>query len=424
MQKFLAIFLCLLIANPVWATDYYISPTGSDGAGCGEETDYSDACATIDYVVDTHGANRGDTIYLKDGTYLFDATTPANTIWAEVEDMSSGSGYLVIRAQTIGGVTVDGQEDGSGYMSDKQWDRCMEMDNSTGVKIMGINFTRCGAHGIRMAGGSRKNESHDIWVDQCTFYNIGAGYSFSDIDADPYDGRLDFCGITGFNYSTGSTSPIKVTRSEFYNIGRQPGTNNYAAWDHDVYGTGYFEVENCVFHDPNSGYQFKFRGGYSKLYNNTFVRNAGKNERPALWNADGVKAGNVIANNLFINMGQKGSGATPPSAPKVIQGITSDTIASYYSWYNNYTTENLDGSSGAWEFQRNASTNWAACSGNSVNNSAASFDFTDMSADDYSIGVDSIAKDKALAAYAPALDFIGTERPQGSADDIGAYEYY
>ena len=48
---------------------------------------------------------------------------------------------------------------------------------------------------------------------------------------------------------------------------------------------------------------------------------------------------------------------------------------------------------------------------------------TDPVNNDYTLTASSPAKDAALATYAPSLDLLGVSRPQGSAYDIGAYEY-
>ena len=48
--------------------------------------------------------------------------------------------------------------------------------------------------------------------------------------------------------------------------------------------------------------------------------------------------------------------------------------------------------------------------------------FTNKATDDFSITATSPAINTGSATSAPSDDYIGTSRPQGAADDIGAYE--
>lgn len=50
-------------------------------------------------------------------------------------------------------------------------------------------------------------------------------------------------------------------------------------------------------------------------------------------------------------------------------------------------------------------------------------DYDDDGTGDFNLIVTSPAKDAASATYAPATDYDGVTRPQGAADDIGAFEY-
>jgi hypothetical protein len=63
-------------------------------------------------------------------------------------------------------------------------------------------------------------------------------------------------------------------------------------------------------------------------------------------------------------------------------------------------------------------------SGNSTGNATSSYNVTDWDNDDFTLTESAtLMIDQGREANAPALDYIDTPRPQGSADDIGAYEY-
>ncbi len=63
---FLEIFAFLLLARPALSATLYISPTGVNGAACGTAVS---PCGTFDYVF-SNRMSGGDTLIVKDGTYL------------------------------------------------------------------------------------------------------------------------------------------------------------------------------------------------------------------------------------------------------------------------------------------------------------------------------------------------------------------
>jgi len=68
------LLLLLLAASPALATNYYISPSGSDTNGCTDQG--ADACASFPRCAEVMAA--GDTCYALDGTYLVTDTDPTS----------------------------------------------------------------------------------------------------------------------------------------------------------------------------------------------------------------------------------------------------------------------------------------------------------------------------------------------------------
>ncbi|RUA16125.1 MAG: hypothetical protein DSY55_04775 [Clostridia bacterium] len=66
---------------------------------------------------------------------------------------------------------------------------------------------------------------------------------------------------------------------------------------------------------------------------------------------------------------------------------------------------------------------WQSGTGNDVHGLFADPQFTDPVASDFTLQPSSPAIDAADSARAPDADFLGAPRPQGSGDDLGAYEY-
>jgi hypothetical protein len=389
----------------VLATDFYVDTAGTDNATCGDSTYGADACATPQYVLNGSSANgapaRGDTIYIDDGTYTKYGTTGSFEYVVLFENTLSGTGYLTLQARNDNQAVFDLESTTSspaGYCAIVSY-----TNNVTGVKFEGINFTRCERAGARMAlnGGV----SNDIWFDKCKFYNIGRGYSGQ------LHGGINFAGITGSDENVGATTPIKITRSEFYDIGRQDPEQD-DGYDHAVYGTGSYDIENTIIRDHYAGYHLKFQGGDYHVYNNTFAENHQSGISGGAFYFSSITSEAIFANNAFTDIkgdtyyGRGGGCDDAGDAAKI-------------SWYNNMSDVNIVGAG----YCESQNSGWAADSNNTGSKTQAALGFTDVSGNDYSIGANSDLLEGGHATYAPADDYIGTSRPQGSLDDIGAYEF-
>lgn len=138
--------------------------------------------------------------------------------------------------------------------------------------------------------------------------------------------------------------------------------------------------------------------------------------------ADSGVAAAYIENNVFID---------PPGENTVGFKVAiqvnemDDNSCSYASYTQNqtYIRNNVTDAANMVPTNVNCDSGWGAYS-NNTEGATLTDDLTDYANNDFTLksGGDNLI-DQGLATNAPALDFLGVSRPQGSADDIGAYEY-
>lgn len=192
--------------------------------------------------------------------------------------------------------------------------------------------------------------------------------------------------------------------------------------DHDIYVDGAnLVIQNNLFYGDHPsgwnvqlpgfdlpGYPGKYNSHNVKIINNTFAGgyNPAKQGNIILW---GQQDNTIVNNNIFaaasvgvgINCYSSGGGAA---------AANNNLIASGMALYN--TSGTYGGC--------NAAGNIAlAVTGTATGNPL----FTNPNANDFTLQSGSPAINAGLATNAPAYDYAGITRPQGSAYDIGAYEF-
>lgn len=315
-------------------------------------------------------------------------------------------------------------------------------DGGTGAvqyfKFQGIQFFETD-NGIWANSLSTSQVYTDITIDQCEFSNM---YRWATKAGD--------VGIGMGVFAQAWTRDFTIMSSYFHDNGRTPGGNNGDIHDfvHDQHlymnGSGH-EVYNSVFTNAYSGWHISFRG-YSGaddskpsiiIANNTFY-GGGVNEE-----FDGstqvhcglihyYKTGTnayharnvIIENNVFIDA------PGVPSAAFLFEPGSTTTMVDTLTMRNNFTNEDQHFYHKIWAetplvdeddinvFVGNSDAADVPAYGSTTMGLAdpANEDFTIDSSPGWLI-------DAGIDTNAPADDIIGVTRPQGAADDIGAYEY-
>lgn len=135
--NFVLLVLVFTVASPLWATDYYVSPTGS-GTTCSLASPCALSRANTNAVA-------GDTVYLKAGTYSTVYINPSNS-------GTSDSARITFRNNGTDVVTITGQSNAV-YLNGRNY-----------ITIDGIKATNCTHFLILYAA------SHNI-ITNCSFDN-------------------------------------------------------------------------------------------------------------------------------------------------------------------------------------------------------------------------------------------------------------
>lgn len=169
-----------------------------------------------------------------------------------------------------------------------------------------------------------------------------------------------------------------MRNSEVYRIATNP---SYSIATGILLGTGVGNAayNNIVRDIPGPGISSGNGASGSKIYNNTVVRNQ-------YGITTGNTSGTIIRNNIAV----------------------SNSAAPYYDWGN---TSNLT-----------ASNNLCNVT-NTVCSAVGSPSFVDANQNNFRLQTGSAAIDTGMTlSDMPARDMLGTQRPQGSAWDLGSYE--
>jgi hypothetical protein len=354
------------------AITYYASPTGSDSNPGTNDQPFRSVARGVQAV------GAGDTIILKDGTYL--AHTPygsgSTSGWLIQIDKSGAPGApITLKAEHKHMAILDcgngfnaAQTGCSGYIS---------MNPSPAYWVLqDLVFTR--AHDNALILNS-ESAAHDITVKGCRFEEIGRH-----VDNSIY-------GLDGV-YANRKQYNLTFDGNTFHNIGRLSGHS--MSLDHGLYlHSRNTSIINNVFYGTIAGWGVQTAAGFSGLIaNNTFAFTRTEKEGDImLWDADGAV---TVRNNIFYY---------PPQGA----GVTSDLFSTAGCIVDhNLTFGGTIGSVSGCRFSNNISGAPAFVEAGS----------------DFHLRPGSPAIDSG--ASIPLLtDFDGVSRPQGKAIDIGAFEY-
>jgi hypothetical protein len=387
---FFVVFSMIGIIGEAIAIDYYIATTGSDQNNCSIKL----PCKTISYASTKLGA--GDTLFVRGGTYYLDSaetvavaatgsygnpiTIKNYTGETPIFDNGSGSGSL-IQVLTVQNryIIFDG----------------LELQNATG-------------------GGISIENAQSITIKNCKFRNLEAR-SFGAINIR----RLD--GATSSNFLIENNIFTTIGRSSYITGGL----------DHSIYiskGTAEVIIRNNYFKNSMGGDAIHIYGGSSPrphdvdIYNNIFYLTTGGNrEAITAYAPSSTEIYNVQIYNNTIYLAC--SGAT------TCVGIDFRALSDVGNVAKNNIFYTLSGASVPLRTQGNKifDYNLYYPSKDSDDDGAHSFVgdplFVNMGTQDFYVSESSPVINRGVTFGAVTTDFDGITRPQGTAYDIGAYEF-
>src|SRR6266699_931180 len=340
-------------------TIYWVAITGNDGNAGTQGSPW----LTLQHASDTMVA--GDTTMVLPG--LYDQTS---STWTYLRSLVNGTALAPITWKAVVPGTVK-----------------LTTSNSTAVQTWLIQADYIYIIGFDLTGtGTLVNEAIRVigtgcWLDRCLFHDtpVGQGVFF-----DP----------------TGSGN--NITRSKIFNTGTPPASNQY----HGIYcaqaGGGLIQ-NNIIWNVPGWGVQLWTNSTGAIVSNNTIFA-CGNGGIVVGGVSPSVDTSPVVANNILYN--NTGYGLREA-------GTVGQVVTPIYT--NNCFSGNSLGDSGL------------LTSGASVLNSvSADPQFVEYRANgsgNYHLKSTSPCIDAGTAVNVPLNDYEGTNRPQGSAYDIGAFEF-
>jgi MYXO-CTERM domain-containing protein len=409
-----AFFAAALAAAGAQATDYGVSPTGSDSASGQSGAPW----LTIQHALTK--VKAGDTVTVEDGTYAglacdtVSGTASAPIVFrshnkwgAKITSATSGSSQDWVQFSSCSYITFDGFEVSGATRSGI----AILGNKDDGSDARGVVIQNCYSHNN---GGTSSSGRHD---------GIFSGFA---LDLTIQDNKVDTTGEHGIYVSNSADNP-SILRNTVSNTGANCIQINadlssqingnadglISNWriegnvvstckgaaavnlDGAIQGVA---INNVIYNASNGGFTFFQSDGAAASHDNVIANNTVYNpsgSRSAIQIADGAE-NNVVFNNIFI----------AKSAAFEIQ-----SVKMLMHDYN--IVSGFDGGS-------------ASAHESTVTTANAAALFAGASTGDLQLASGSAAIDKGIASYggasAPTTDVLGAARPAGAADDLGAYE--
>jgi parallel beta-helix repeat protein len=386
---YLGFMFCMAVLGflpSAFATTYYVSPSGSNSNSCGASTSQGTPKQTI--AAGIVCMTSGDTLYIRGGTYAESLNTasvaiPSGTSWnnavtisaypSETVFITGGSGINITTGSNVSYVIFNGLH--------VDYGGCGGCDGNNGQDTF---YVGAPAHHIRFQNGELAHGENVNAQGAGTFVEI----LNSDIHHSGYGAY-----ITGQNWLIdGNTIHDHVGYGlHIYHSGGSDTQDNVVR-NNIVYGNGFTDPRGI----RGSGILLS-SGPRNSAYNNVIYNNYG--------NGVSVNYGcndcTVYNNTIYINQqfGIELDGST---------GLIAR---------NNILYQNGNGSPGqaVVDWQGNATADSNLIGTNPL--------FTNAGANDFTLQAGSAAIDTGVTLSSVTTDKLGVARPQGSAYDIGAYEF-
>ncbi len=439
-----SLFLCGL--TPVSATDYFVSPSGSDVNGNGTiGNPWKTIAFALEYVY------PGDVLYLRAGEYheqLFSVRS------------GTASAYITISTYNDEDAFIDGSGASEGNNGCLLSHSYMKFRGFTVRNWLhdGMSFSNCEFIELKkikvtaVTGGiTLKNTVHDFELDSCIMYDYYGGSGGLGFDATPegvtdriYNGTIKNCkayltagafdNCDGFALGHDGVSDIYFYNCETYGIGDGfdiSGTGivlERCSAHNSSYGGGYklwrdnVTLINCIGYDNSTNLELDFdpstnKGVNARLINCTFY---------ACWNAniyiENTAGGSTLEMYNCILAGGENTGLT----------FDGDNISCYTGDYNlfhmNIPERAISTSQFDYSLTQIQDGEWTTISGQDAHSKVV-IDANTLFIDTVRADPDLFPRAGSLAIDngspvpgAPSVDFNNSPRTDGRID-IGAYEY-
>lgn len=381
------------------AAVYYVATTGSDNNSCTTATNISVPKRTINSGIGCLKA--GDTLYIRAGTYIewINSNVPGGSSWTSPTTVSGYSGETVTLQPPVGASWVINLSTGTQqYIIFNNLILDARNVSYDAFKIQYSASAGSGAHHIRLQNSEVKNAAY--------------GKSGS--------GALGQ-GIAVF----GGSDANKGCCNEFINL--KVHNNGVTYFDHGFYvGTANNLIEKCDVYS-NAGFGIHLYNGSSGGVDNNTVRYNNSHQNGN--NANQIGAGILLStgqNDLAydnIVWGNKSGIEIKASGSKVYNNTIYNNTGPYTSGLyigpgvQNVVLKNNIAYSNSTNIDNQGSN--TILSNNFTNNP----NFVDVASGNFNLLAGSPAIDTGITVSEVLNDYVGVSRPQGSAYDIGAYEY-
>lgn len=372
-------------------TIYYVSLSGSDGnAGTSEEAPKRHISAALAVMA------PGDTLYIREGTYT-DALDVIDSALYDVPSGTSWDHYVLIAPYPDETVVLQPP-------SNTHAVRFTNADAYIVVRDLAVDYTNDassdGREGIYVSGGSHHIRFRRVTVHDCKNFGVvfakGAG------------GFCEFISGHVYNCGRGATGTDNTKGHGFYlSCGDNLCEGNYVH-DNDGYGFHLFDNDGAKIVSRNVIRANRIQGnglGHSVGYGVL-----------ACWGDN-----NRIYNNLIL--GNKGGvqiyveSQNDSVYHNTIVGNGDEGVALQYYRSGPTVRNNIVFGNGA------GVVNYGGLAGTPIVDTNPTSDPLFVGGGDYHLTGDSPCRNAASPVGVPSVDFAGVARPQGTAADVGAYEY-
>lgn len=374
---------CVLLAASAHATTFYVATTGNDQNAGTQAAPFKTIAKGLSVM------GTGDTLYLRQGTYnesinSNSVTIPTGTSWANAPVIASAPGETATLAVGNASELVNLPH---AYIQYVRFERLVLDGLGTTDNIISIGSS--GAHHIRVQDCEVKNSGH-IGIFLHGSSNIISGGSVHHIGNTTLFPRPPNRHYSFYVEGTDNVvEDLEIHHTNDYGIHNYSGKPQLS--DRNTY-------RRLKIHDTSLLYSpgaaiIASRSNDVLIYNNVLYGNHGHG---IIAGAEGVET--YIFNNTVYGGEQSGIYVEPGSMTAVVR----NNIA-----FGNATSQLIE-----------QGTNTTAS-----NNLTLDPQFTDAGAFDFSLQATSPAIDTGVTLAQVTDDYRGVSRPQGSAYDIGAYEW-